>query len=344
MSENVLSQPSVSVVLPVRNGAATVETAIQSILRQTMPHFELIAVDDGSEDETAQILRRLSEQDARVRTLSRPAGGIVAALLAGIEHARADLLGRMDADDWCAPQRLERQMDFLAAQPDVGLVGSLVEFGGDRDRQAGYAAYVDWLNSIVTVEEILRNRFVESPLAHPSVLFRRCCLEIGGTYRDGAFPEDYELWLRWLEAGIRMAKVPVPLLTWNDPPDRLSRTHDRYSIAAFYECKAEYLARWLARSNPLHPGIHVWGSGRLTRKRAELLAAHGIRIDGYIDLDPRSIGQVIHGRPVLSSERMPPPGEVFVVSYVGKRGARNGIRARLDQAGYEELKNYIMAA
>ncbi|MFW5894086.1 MAG: glycosyltransferase family 2 protein, partial [Verrucomicrobiota bacterium] len=63
-----------------------------------------------------------------------------------------------------------------------------------------------------------------------------------------------------------------------------------------------------------------------------------------IDLDPRSIGQVIHGRPVLSSENMPPPEQAFVVSYVGKRGARDGIRARLNQAGYQEQKHCIMAA
>lgn len=344
MSESTVSQPKVSVVLPVRNGAATVEAAIASLQSQTFPHFEVIAVNDGSQDDTGEILHRLAEHDPRIRPLSQPPKGIVPALWAGLEHARAGMIARMDADDLCAPNRLERQMDFLAAHPGVGLVGSLVEFGGDRDRQAGYAAYVDWLNSMVTTEEILCNRFVESPLAHPSVLFRRRCLEIGGTYRDGAFPEDYELWLRWLEAGIRMAKVPEPLLTWNDPPGRLSRTHERYSMAAFYECKAEYLARWLARNNPLHPDIHVWGSGRLTRKRAELLVAHGIRIVGYIDLDPRSIGQTIHGRPVLSSEQMPPPGRAFVVSYVGKRGARDGIRARLNQAGYEELKHYIMAA
>ncbi|MFW5894067.1 MAG: glycosyltransferase family 2 protein, partial [Verrucomicrobiota bacterium] len=284
MSERIVTQPQVSVILPVRNGAATIEAAIASLQNQTFPHFEVIAVNDGSRDDTSEILHRIAQRDPRIRPLAQPPKGIVPALLTGLEHARADIIARMDADDWCAPHRLERQLDYLAMHPSVGVVGSLVEFGGDRERQAGYAAYVDWLNSMVTAEEIQCNRFVESPLAHPSVLFRRRCLEIGGTYRDGAFPEDYELWLRWLEAGIRMAKVPEPLLTWNDPPGRLSRTNKRYSMTAFYKCKAEYLARWLARNNPLHPGIHVWGSGRLTRKRAELLVALGIRIDGYIDL------------------------------------------------------------
>ena len=226
----------------------------------------------------------------------------------------------------------------------MGLVACRVEFGGNREAQAGYAAYVDWTNSLLEPEAIALNRFVESPLAHPSVMFRRELVDRFGGYRQGAFPEDYELWLRWLDAGVRMAKLPEVLLTWSDPPGRLSRTDGRYSVRAFYECKLEYLARWLAANNPRHPEVIVWGAGRETRKRAELLVRHGIRIVAYVDIDPRKLGQTIHGRPVLREDDLPAPGRGFVVSCVGSRGARDDIRGRLSGRGDVEGVHFILAA
>jgi hypothetical protein len=226
----------------------------------------------------------------------------------------------------------------------VRLVGCQVEFGGDRETHAGYALHVDWTNSLTTPEEIGLNRFVESPFAHPSVMFRRELLARHGGYRDGPFPEDYELWLRWLDAGVAMAKLPEKLLVWNDPPGRLSRTDARYSFQAFYETKAVYLARWLARYNPRHPNVVVWGAGRETRKRAEHLVRHGVRVTHYVDIDPRKIGQTIHGRPVLAEDQLPGPAEAFVVSYVGSRGAREDIRHRLTARGFREGAHFVMGA
>src|SRR6185436_16591977 len=115
-------------------------------------------------------------------------------------------------------------MAFLRTSENrpIGLVGCLVEFGGDRSASEGYALHVDWINALTTPDEIALNRFVESPLAHPSVMFRRELVEKHGGYRAGDFPEDYELWLRWMEAGARMGKVPRVLLTWQDGPGRLS--------------------------------------------------------------------------------------------------------------------------
>ncbi|MCK5803597.1 MAG: glycosyltransferase family 2 protein, partial [Lentisphaeria bacterium] len=108
--------------------------------------------------------------------------------------------------------------------------------------------------------------------------------------------------------------------------------------------KALYLARWLEQNNPHHPDIILWGGGRETRKRAEHLCEHGVRITAYIDVDPRRIGQTIHGRPVLAEEQIPPLGESFIVSYVGSRGARDDIRARLLARGLREGIHFLMGA
>jgi hypothetical protein len=209
--------------------------------------------------------------------------------------------------------------------------------------------HVAWLNSLVTADEIALNRFVESPLAHPSVMFRRELVEFHGGYRDGPFPEDYELWLRWLDAGVRMAKVPRVLLRWNDPPERASRTDPRYSPEAFFATKAPWIARWLRRHG-LGTGdtrsLLVWGAGRPTRKRAERLSAEGVSIAGYVDIDSRKATTAIGGtgKPVLLADELPPPSEAFVLGYVSSRGARALVRAALTGRGYAEGRDFLMCA
>ena len=267
---------------------------------------------------------------------------LVAALNGGLAEARGEFVARMDADDESLPERLAEQVAWLDAHPDTGVVGALVEFAGDRTTSAGYALHVDWLNSVVSPEQIALNRFVEAPFAHPSVMFRRGLAARHGGYRDGNFPEDSELWLRWLEAGVRMAKVPRVLLRWHDPPARLSRTDPRYDVEAFYRLKAEYLARWLQAHVPTERQFLVWGAGRTTRKRVKLLEAHGITVTAYVDVDPHKHGQSRAGHFVLAPEQVPP--DAFHLGYVGKHGAREWCREFLTKGGCVEGRDFLFAA
>lgn len=329
--------------MPVRDAAATVTAAVRSVQAQTEPDWELIAVDDGSADDSRARLRALAAEDARIRVLAGPARGLVAALTVGLEAAHGTFIARLDADDVCLPERLARQRRHLESHPGIGLAACRVIFGGDTRAAAGYARHVDWTNRLLSADAIALGRFVESPLAHPSVMFRRELLARHGGYRDGDFPEDYELWLRWLEAGVRMEKLAEPLLVWNDGPRRLSRRDPRYSPEAFHRVKAGYLARWLAAHNSHHPRVIVWGAGRVTRRRARPLLDAGIKVTAYVDIDPRKLGRALAGRPVIGPAALPPPGACFVVSCVSAAGARDLIEARLAAAGYRPGRDYVLA-
>jgi glycosyltransferase involved in cell wall biosynthesis len=327
----------VSVVMPVYNAEKTVLRALESLRGQTLQPFEIIVVNDGSTDGTLNLLRRQHD----ILLLDHSHRGITAALNDGITAAAGDYIARMDADDVCRPARLEQQAAFLNIFRDIGITGCRVAYGGNRVRQAGYAGYVDWINTLIDPETIALNRFIESPFAHPSVLFRRELFEQFGAYRDGPFPEDYELWLRWMANGVKAGKVDEELLIWNDPPERLSRTDSRYSTDAFYRIKSEYLALWLKENNPHHPDVIIWGAGRVTRKRAAVLESFGIRITGCIDLKPRMPES---GITVMHHDNIPEPENAFIVSMVGNRGARKKIRAFLTTRGFKEGKNCIFAA
>ncbi len=339
-----MSRPKVSVTMPCYNCADTVGRALDSLLGQSLGDFEIVAVDDGSVDETPHILQDYSRRYAQVQWHRIKHSGVVTAANEAIARSDGRYVARMDADDIALPDRLAAQAALLESRADVGLAGCLVRFGGNRSRCAGYAHYVDWTNTLLDHQSISLNRFVEFPVPNPSIMVRRDCLDSFGPYREGDFPEDYELLLRWLEKGVHMAKVPQELLVWNDPPGRLSRTHPKYDMDSFYRIKALYLARWLERNNPHHPEVHVLGAGRTTRKRADMLLEHGVRFAAYYDLDPRKVGHIVHGIPVLHRDRIPPSGQGFCLSYVASRGARDDIAAFLSDRGLEPGRDWLAVA
>ncbi len=335
--------PTVSVIMPARDAAPCVPRAVASIRAQDGVDWELLVIDDGSRDGTAAAARAAGGGDGRVRVVTTPARGIVAALNTGLALARGRLIGRMDADDEAMPGRLAAQVALLEARPDVGVAGCLVEFGGDPAAAGGYALHVAWMNGLREPDEIARSRFIESPLAHPSAMFRRDLAARHGPYAEGPWPEDYELWLRWMDAGVRFAKVPQVLLRWNDPPARLSRTDPRYAVPAFYACKCRYLARWIRRELPARP-VLLCGAGRTTRQRFAALECEGVPLAGFVDVDPRKIGRRVGGRPVLPVSAIPAPGTCFLIGGVGTRGERDAIRATLCARGHREGVDFIMAA
>ena len=331
--------------MPVWNAERTVASAVESIRQQSCPDWELVIVDDGSEDDTTRILGAFSRDDPRIVLLRQDHRGFVPALNTGLNHCRADWVARMDADDFSYRERLQSQLAWAESHPDCGVISCLVDYGGDRQAQAGYAVHVDWINSLTDPESIALKRFVESPLAHPSALIRKELFDSHGAYAAGDFPEDYELWLRFLDAGIRFSKVPAWLIRWNDPPDRLSRSAPQYSDEAFARIKATYLNRWLAAHlRGTEKRLLFWGAGRATRKRTSFLQATGWEPDAWIDIDPRKLGQSIAGKPVISPDETPPPGQAFILSFVWARGAREDITQRLESRGYKEGADFLLVA
>jgi glycosyltransferase involved in cell wall biosynthesis len=334
-----MSTPDVSVILPFRNGADTLPDCLASIGLQTHADFELLAIDDGSEDESAAIVRARAAGDPRVRLLSPGRVGLVAALNLGIAEARGPLIARLDADDLMHPERLAAQRDELMRRDDLALVASQVELFPAEQVRAGYREYVRWQNQLISPAEIANNIYVESPFAHPSVMLRHAVFDHVGCYADGPFPEDYELWLRMHAAGLRMAKLPRVLLAWREGPARASRVDPRYAREAFDMLRARFLAcdpRLLA-GRP----IAIWGAGRRTRLRARRLIERGVAPVAWVDIDTDKIGHVVWGVPVQPPEWLDQRPRPFVLIYLTAHGAREIAAARLDGWGYRAGQDYL---
>jgi glycosyltransferase involved in cell wall biosynthesis len=333
-----MSAPDVSVLMPVKDAAATVGAALDSLARQTLENFEVIAIDDGSSDSSREILEERARRDGRIKVGSSEGPGLVAALETGRRRAGASLVARMDADDVCHPERLRLQVGHLRANPRLAGTGCLVQLFPRGQMRQGWKRYERWVNSLTTPELIRRERFVESPLVHPSVVLRANVLAEAGGYRDGGWPEDYDLWLRLIGADQLLDKVSRTLFFWRVGPRRHSLTDPRYLPERFMELKLTHL-----RAGPLVDVSQVvlWGAGKNGRRWARLLGDGGIRVEGFIDVDPAKIGKKIAGVPVSGPERARDPNLPFVLGAVAAAGARPLIRDALIRAGKVEESDFL---
>jgi glycosyltransferase involved in cell wall biosynthesis len=332
--------PLVSILLPFHNAAETIADCIESVLAQTLADFEIIAVNDFSSDDSLRLLQTYS--DDRLTIIDNEHRGLVSALNTGLGCCRAPLIARMDADDIMYPDRLLKQYEYMRRHNDVVLLATQARKFPEASIRKGYREYMRWQNSVLSNEDIHNQMYIESPFAHPSVMFRRDSVIAAGAYRQGAFPEDYELWLRLLHQGFRMEKLAEVLLDWRESEKRLSRVSDSYSRSAFDRIRADYLSR----DERIHNRpIAFWGAGRKTRQRAGRLLDKGFEPAVWIDIDPRKIGNRINGvevvEPAWLEQSMADGFQPFVLNYVTNHGARDIARHYLQRIGYIRGRNYL---
>ena len=257
----------VSVLMPVRNGERHLAEAVDSVLAQSFRDFELVVVDDASTDRTPEVLAGFGDARLRVVRSDEPLG-LAPALRRLTAEARGELLSRMDADDVMLPDRLERQVAFLDAHPEVALVGgAAVEIDGEG-RELRVVRYPS---------DPGRELGRRNTIAHPTVLMRRAAVEEAGGYRNIPV-EDYDLWLRLAERQ-GLANLQEPVLRYRRHAGQYSVTAVRRQALGALAARAAAEARRAGRPDPLagEPAVTPellasLGIGRL-RVEAEVAAA-----------------------------------------------------------------------
>lgn len=233
-----MAAPLVSVLLPIYNAGPHLAAALGSILRQDYDRLEVIAIDDGSTDNSLQILQTYRQADNRISIISRENRGLIATLNEGLAVARGELIARMDADDVAYPWRLSRQVAFFNQRPDLALCGAGVDFLlGSR--------IVKGSPDPVLQENILRILSMFFTIfMHPTVVYNRNVIKDGDLYYDDIYKhaEDFDLFRR-LAGQYPTAMIPENLIAYRIHGDSVTNRHKQDMRRTHLKIVAENLER-----------------------------------------------------------------------------------------------------
>jgi glycosyltransferase involved in cell wall biosynthesis len=318
--------PAISVLLPVRDAGPYLASSLASLWRQSLAEFEVVAIDDGSRDGSGAVLDRVAAREPRLRVVHTGPKGLPAALNLGLSLARSSLIARHDADDLSHRDRLALQRAYLGRHPEVAVVGCRVRLFPAHATGEGMRRWARWHNGLLDHQAMANEALIDSPLCHGTALIRRSAVERVRGWSDRPWAEDLDLWLRLIESGARLAKLPRVLYGWRQHRGSATRRDPRYGRERFIALKIETLAR-----GPLHHagGFSVAGTGRSLAEWTAALEAAG--------LDPRPVVATTPGR--TRPDLCPP-----VILVFGTLKARTRWRTVLSTRGLLEGRDFIFVS
>lgn len=235
------NDPKLSVLMSVYNGASYLGEALDSILDQSFKDFEFIVIDDGSQDNTWEVLSDYAGKDSRlVLHRNKSNLGLTKSLNKGLNLARGEYIARMDADDISLSGRLEAQVNFLDTHPEVGLVsgGSQVI---DETGRLIYEKIPPLEDEAIKMELLIKN----NAIGHSTIMARTAKIrEVGGYNENILYSQDYDLWLR-LNVSTKFASLPVPVIKWRVQKKSISNTKRQEQLEYSFRISVRALGAWL---------------------------------------------------------------------------------------------------
>lgn len=326
--------PRLSVLLPVRDARPWLASSLASLWRQTFADFEVIAVDDGSNDGSGEALEEAARREPRLHVVRTAGAGLPSALNTALARARGALLARHDADDLSHRERFARQVDWLDARPDVDVVGSRVRLFPHAAFGAGMRRWMEWHNSLLDHDTMRHEMLIDSPIAHGCVTVRREAIERVGGWHEHGWAEDLDLWIRLVASGARFEKLPRVLYAWRQHDRSSTRTDARYAHERFTALKIAALDRGFLAGGRR---AALLGSG-VSLRRWE--AALGARVTRAIEAKPpRRAGTTADDREPIGLETKEP----LVLALLSPK-ARLRWRQSLMSRGWQEGHDFIFVA
>jgi len=316
--------PQVSIVMAVKDTEPYLRDCLDSILSQSYPNWELVAVNDNSRDLSLFILNEYALRDSRIKVYESEGEKLIPALQTGIKHCKGPLINRMDSDDKMPDYKLEILVsEWLKYGKGHVIAGGTQHFVDEGKVGEGFIRYEQWLNEVAKhnlhIEEIYQECVIPS---HSWIIHKEDFNKVGA-FDPLVYPEDYDLCFRLYKAGLKIIGIDKVLHYWRDRSDRISRTWDCYKDNRYFELKLRYFFE-LDRDN--NRPLILWGAGRNGKDMAKLLKE---KDDGFhwVCNNPKKIGKDVYGIVMEDFNGIPkivnPQIMVVVASPASKKIIRN---------------------
>ncbi len=291
----------ISIIMPFKNESCFLTKTIDSILQQSYDNWELIAVDDNSNDNGSAIVKEYANTDDRIKLLINKGEGIIQALQTGYTVAKGDFISRMDADDLMLAHKLDQLRKVLTNSGNLNVVavGKVRYFKSDNSEIGnGFSAYEKWLNSISEQGENFKEIYKECPIPSPSWMMGKDTFDAIGAFDGELYPEDYELAFRMYKNNIIPIATPDVVHLWRDYPERTSRIHIHYRDNSFFELK---VGQFISIDYAYDRELILIGAGKKGKKVAKELLHSNVSFT-WLSNNSKKIGHLIYGMEIKDSE------------------------------------------
>lgn len=332
-----MQQGKVSIVIPFKNTAHYLPECLDSILGQSYSNWEVLAVDDHSNDQSFEVLSQYASKDSRIEIFKNEGEGIIPALQTAYAKSNGTFITRMDSDDIMKPQRLQRMADNLVVNGKGHIAVGQVKYFSDRGISNGYERYEKWLNGLTSrgtnFDEIYKECVIPSPcwMVHRED-FDRC-----GGFGPLRYPEDYDLTFRFYEGGLKIIPGNEILHFWRDYNTRTSRTHEHYAQNYFLDIKLHY---FLKLNRDKNRPLVVWGAGFKGKAIAKGLQSQGINFIWLCD-NPKKIGKKIYQKELVHFDALKTLSNPQSIITVANGKEQKEIKNHLKSLSQEAMSDYF---
>jgi len=311
--------------MPVKNAEPFLTDCINSILSQTETDWELLAVNDGSTDNSKVILEQFAKADKRIHVLDNDGAGIIDALRLAYSRSKGNLITRMDADDIMPPIKLEILKRNLLSFGKGNVALGQVKYFSDEGLRDGYRYYEAWLNGLSENGTNYSDIYRECVIPSPCWMVFREDLDTCGAFNSDVYPEDYDLCFRFYGNGLKPIPSSEVLHHWRDHSSRSSRNDPNYADNRFLDLKLH----WFLKLDH-HPKktLVVWGAASKGKALAKGLLKAGVDFRWMCN-NPNKINKHVYDKLIENVEAISAIDDLQALVAVANKDEQANIREHL---------------
>ncbi|WP_034040225.1 glycosyltransferase family 2 protein [Wocania ichthyoenteri] len=332
-----MHNPLISILTPFKNTEAFLEPCINSILKQTYTHWELLIIDDSSTDSSYNIVETFAKKDSRIKLLKNSGIGIIDALKLAFSNSKGKLITRMDSDDVMQPNKLETLVNNLLTHGEQHVAIGLVNYFSEDGIKDGYKNYETWLNNLTKTGKNYSEIYKECVIPSPCWMVYRSDLIACDAFNPNTYPEDYDLAFRFYKHHYKCIPCDEVIHNWRDYSSRTSRTHVHYAENHFIDLKLNY---FLELDYNLNKKLVVWGAGNKGKTIAKTLIKKNIPFEWICD-NPNKIGRDIYGKFLHPFSYLKSIENAQSIITVANKNAQKEINAYLKSIHITNKKDYF---